>query len=92
MRIGTSEYATVGIPCECVCRVGLWFGLRCCDVGDGHVASDLADGEASEGGVVGIGGASDVDVSRVGAVAIREVGDEAVGEGVAVGWPHGGRG
>ena len=78
--------------------VRLWLWIRvggvASDVRDGHVASDFADGETSEGSVVGIGGACDLEVGfgRVGAVAVGEVGDEAIGEGVAVSWPHGGSG
>ena len=77
-------------------RLWLWIRVRgvASDVRDGHVASDFADGETSEGSVVGIGGACDLEVGfgRVGAVAVGEVGDEAVGEGVLVSWPHGGSG
>lgn len=79
-------------------RVWLWIRIRvrgvASDVRDGHVASDFADGETSEGLVVGIGGACDLEVGfgRVGAVVVGEVSDEAVGEGVAVSWPHGGSG
>ena len=74
--------------------VWLWVGGVVSDVRDGHVASDFADGETSEGSVVGIGGACDLEVGfgRVGAVAVGEVGDEAVREGVLVSWPHGGSG
>ena len=63
-----------------LCAVGI--------VGGGSI--DLTVSHPSDG----IGGACDLEVGfgRVGAVAVGEVGDEAVGEGVAVGWPHGGSG
>ena len=45
--------------------IRLWLGGVASDVGDGHVASDFADGETSEGSVVGISGACYFDILRV---------------------------
>ena len=46
--------------------IRLWLGGATSDVGDGHIASDFADGETSEGSVVGVSSSTcNLDILRV---------------------------